>query len=236
MPVTPAPLGRHAASPAELKQQFEANRLGQPYLLFRDGGGDQRIITLPATREPVSVGRGPSCDVSLSWDEKVSRVHAQLERIGDDWTISDDGLSRNGTFVNGDRLTRRRRLFDGDLVRVGSTEIAYRAPDQSLSPTVSGRSMVPPTLSEAQRRVLVTLCRPYHAAGSYATPATNKEIADELVLSVVAVKTHLRALFQRFGIDDLPQNTKRARLVELAFESGAVTASDFKPDRASTDR
>jgi pSer/pThr/pTyr-binding forkhead associated (FHA) protein len=223
------PFARHAASPAELKQQFEANRAGRPYLLFRDGGGDQCILPLPDTREPISMGRGPSCDVSLPWDEKVSRVHAQMERIGDDWTISDDGLSRNGTFVNGDRLTRRRRLFDGDLVRVGSTEMAYRAPAQSLSPTVSGRSMVPPTLSDAQRRVLVALCRPFHDAGAYATPATNKEIADELVLSVVAVKTHLRALFQRFGIDELAQNTKRARLVELAFESGAVTPADFTP-------
>jgi predicted component of type VI protein secretion system len=232
MPVTPAPLGRHAASPVELKQQFEANRAGRPYLLFRDGNGEQRILPLPDTRDPVSVGRGPSCDVSLPWDEKVSRVHAQLERIGDDWTVADDGLSRNGTFVNGDRLTRRKRLFDGDLVRVGSTEMAYRAPAQSLAPTVTGRSMVAPALSEAQRRVLVALCRPYHDAGSYATPATNKEIADELVLSVVAVKTHLRALFQRFSIDDLAQNTKRARLVELAFETGTVTAADFKPRQA----
>jgi hypothetical protein len=231
MPVTPAPLGRHAASPVELKQQFEANRAGRPYLLFRDGGGEQCILTLPEARE-ASIGRGPSCDVSLPWDEKVSRVHAQLERIGDDWTITDDGLSRNGTFVNGDRLTRRRRLFDGDLVRVGSTEMAYRAPAQSLAPTVVGRSLVPPALSDAQRRVLVALCRPYQDSGSYATPATNKQIADELVLSVVAVKTHLRALFQRFGIDDLAQNTKRARLVELAFESGAITPADFKPPPA----
>ena len=40
----------------------------------------------------------------------------------------DDGLSRNGTFVNGERVTRRRRLLDGDELRIGSTTIRFRAP------------------------------------------------------------------------------------------------------------
>jgi DNA-binding NarL/FixJ family response regulator len=60
------------------------------------------------------------------------------------------------------------------------------------------------------------------------TPATNRQIADDLVLSVEAVKTHLRTLFQRFGVEDLPQNAKRARLVELAFETSAVTPRDLE--------
>ena len=65
------------------------------------------------------------------------------------------------------------------------------------------------SLSEAQRRVLVALCRPFKDATGYVTPATNQQIADELFLSVDAVKTHLRALFAKFGIEDLPQNQKR---------------------------
>ena len=83
-------------------------------------------------------------------------------------------------------------------------------------------------MSEAQRRVLLALCRPYRERGAHVTPATNRQIADELVLSVEAVKTHLRTLFQRFAVEDLPQNAKRARLVELAFETGVVTPRDLE--------
>jgi pSer/pThr/pTyr-binding forkhead associated (FHA) protein len=221
-------LGPHSASPAELKQRLEADRRGRPYLLFRDESFAQAIVTLPDGWQPTTVGRGPSCDVCLAWDAKVSGVHAQLERLGGDWTLEDDGLSRNGTFLNGERLVGRRRLSDGDLMRFGSTEVAFRAPDAPVATTVVGQSLARPVLSESQRRVLVALCRPYRDGAAYATPATNRQIADDLVLSVEAVKTHLRTLFQRFGIEDLPQNAKRARLVELALEAGTVSPRDLE--------
>jgi DNA-binding NarL/FixJ family response regulator len=48
-----------------------------------------------------------------------------------------------------------------------------------------------------------------------------------LVLSTEAVKTHIRALFQRLGVEDLPQHHKRVRLVELAFQQGLVTPRDL---------
>lgn len=83
----------------------------------------------------------------------------------------------------------------------------------------------PPTevqLTEAQLGILAALCRPIAAGNSYATPATNQEIADEVFLGVDAVKGHLRTLYRKFGIEDLPQNQKRARLVELAIEGGYV--------------
>jgi pSer/pThr/pTyr-binding forkhead associated (FHA) protein len=221
-------VGPHAASPQELKQQLDADRLGLPYLLFRNDKGEQVILTLAAESRALTVGRSPDCDVFLGWDEKVSRVHAKLERLGGDWTIEDDGLSRNGTFVNGERLVGRHRLSDGDMLRFGRTEAAYRAPREPAQATVIGGSVVQPVLSEAQRRVLVSLCRPYRERSPHVTPATNREIADDLVLSVEAVKTHLRTLFQRFGVEDLPQNAKRARLVELAFQTGAVAPRDLE--------
>ncbi len=82
-------------------------------------------------------------------------------------------------------------------------------------------------LSAAQRRVLVALCRPYKGSPPFATPATNQEIATELVLSVEAIKTHLRLLFQKFGVEGFPQNQKRARLVERALLSGIVSERDL---------
>jgi pSer/pThr/pTyr-binding forkhead associated (FHA) protein len=76
----------------------------------------------------VTLGRGPAADVWLAWDDQVSRVHAQLDRVGDDWLVVDDGLSANGTFLNDERVSGRRRLRDGDVLRIGGTELVYRAP------------------------------------------------------------------------------------------------------------
>jgi DNA-binding CsgD family transcriptional regulator len=82
-------------------------------------------------------------------------------------------------------------------------------------------------VSPAQKRVLIALCRPYKDSASFATPATNGQIGEELHLSVDAVKTHLRALFEKFGVGDLPQNQKRVALVERALQSGMVAERDL---------
>jgi pSer/pThr/pTyr-binding forkhead associated (FHA) protein len=222
------PLGPHSASPIDLQHQLEADRRGVPYLLFSDADGAQRILALNETLRSASIGRGPNCDVSLSWDHQASRAHAQLERVGDDWTVVDDGLSRNGTFVNGQRLTGRRRLRDGDVLGIGLSAIAFRAPVAGLDSTASSEAIRRPSLTEAQRRVLVALCRPYREGFAHAIPATNRQMANELFLSVETIRTHIRALFERFEVEDLPQHRKRARLVELAFKAGAVIPRDLE--------
>jgi pSer/pThr/pTyr-binding forkhead associated (FHA) protein len=229
MPATRAPFGSHWASATELKEQLEAERQGDPFLVFRSGEGDQRIVVLDGTvPTTMTVGRAPETDVCLGWDEEVSRVHAELVRVGPDWTVSDDGLSRNGTYVNGDRVSGRLRLRGGDVIRFGATPIAFRSPGAELGETASVQSGPAPTLSAAQRRVLVALCRPYGGRAAHAAPATNRQIAEELFLSIEGVKTHVRSLFEKFGVEDLPQNRKRARLVELAFSSGTITQRDLE--------
>ena len=224
----PAPFSPHGASAAELKEQLEAERRGEPFLVFRDGDGGQRIVTLPADATSLTVGRAPGTDVCLSWDDEVSGVHAELSRLGPGWTVTDDGLSQNGTFVNGQRVAGRLRLRDGDVLTFGSTAIAFRGDLAPVPATRPVRYGGRPEISPAQRRVLVALCRPYRAGGRHAAPATNKEIADELFLSVEGVKTQIRALFERFGVEDLPHNRKRFRLVELAFSTGAITERDLE--------
>jgi hypothetical protein len=75
-------------------------------------------------------------------------------------------------------------------------------------------------LTDTQHRILLALCRPAAGGNGFAPPATNREIADEVFLSVDAVKAHLRTLYRKFEIEDLPHNQKRARLVELVIEGG----------------
>ena len=223
-----SPLELHSATPRELQARIEAERRGTPYLVYRDGDGAQTIVALGELGERLTIGRRAGNDIVLAWDAEVSRVHAALERIGPDWLIADDGLSHNGTTVNGQRVTSRRRLRDGDVIAVGGVTLAFVAPGrESSASTATGRHQHPgAAVTPAQQRMLVALCRPY-ARGQYATPATNREIADELVLSVETVKAGLRSLFALFGVDDLPQNRKRAALAEAALRTGAVTRRDL---------
>lgn len=223
-----SPLAAHAATPAELRERIEAERAGSPFLVLRDGAGSQRLLVLVAETTRVTIGRGTGNDVALGWDTEVSRLHAELECLGGEWTVSDDGLSRNGTFLNGQRISGRQRLRDGDVLRVGRTHIAYRVPESAdSSPTVAAGSRPElPELSSTQRAVLAALCRPYKDT-ELATPATNQQIADELFLSIDAVKAHLRTLFGYFGVQQLPQNQKRSYLAMRALQDGVVSRRDL---------
>jgi pSer/pThr/pTyr-binding forkhead associated (FHA) protein len=223
------PADSPSRSITELKARMEAERAGQPFLLYKGGDNRQRLFSFAPDVTQVSVGRRDSADVVLNWDDEVSRLHARFERVEDDWTIVDDGLSRNGTFVNGERLSGRRRLMDGDTLRFGATTMTFRTSRVEEQARTAVASEIPATLelSSTQRRVLIALCRPYKHRSSFASPATNHQIAEELFLSVDAVKTHLRVLFVKFGVEDLPQNQKRIRLVERAFYSGAISEHDL---------
>jgi hypothetical protein len=72
-------------------------------------------------------------------------------------------------------------------------------------------------LTDTQVRTLEALARPLSTGDDYATPATDQEIADELFLSVDAVRGHLRALDRKFGIEGLPPEERRDRLAELGL-------------------
>jgi pSer/pThr/pTyr-binding forkhead associated (FHA) protein len=215
----------HRSTPAELQARLQAERSGVPFLVLHDGADRQVIHELaPGT---VTVGRSADCDLTLGWDREVSRLHAQLEATGAQWVLVDDGMSRNGSFVNGERVVGRRVLRDGDRLVFGDTPAIYRAAPRpgDSSTVVVTESPAAIHLTPTQRRILVALCRPVRDS-AFATPATNRDIAEEVHLSVDAVKAHLRSLFERFGLEDLPQNQKRARLAAVALLQGVVTARD----------
>jgi predicted component of type VI protein secretion system len=216
-------------SAPELKAQIEAEREGRPFLVYRDGEGEQAIVVVATGTEELWVGRGGSADIVLAWDEEVSGLHAQLELVRDECTLVDDGLSRNGSFVNEERVHGRRRLRDGDTLRFGKTGVLYRQPGAGAvdATVLAGEVSAAATVSPAQRKVLVALCRPYKEGADFATPATNNEIGAELHLSVDAVKTHMRALFEKLEVGDLPQNQKRVALAERALQTGIVNRREL---------
>ena len=219
----PLPPTLRRVSPSELAERIAAERRGSPFLLYVDDAGRQRIVDLGPDTDALSVGREPTSDVHLDWDSEVSRVHAILERVGDAWTLVDDGLSRNGSFVNGRRVRGRRRLDDGDSISVGKTLLVYVATEGAVRTTSTATSGSPPVLTAAQQRVLDALCRPT-LDGPFQTPPSNREIAASLFLSIETIKSHMHVLFELFDVPDMPQNRKRAELVKRAFERGAVSA------------
>jgi len=155
-----------------------------PALVYRDDSGAQRFVALGG-QAPLTIGRGSGCDVRLAWDERVSRVHAALERVGSDWALVDDGLSRNGTFLNGERLTGRRRLHDGDTFVLGSTSFRFRDTSRGATKlTKVGEQLVTAaSLSPTQRQIVTALCRPYFAdagelLGGLALPAEFRAVLD----------------------------------------------------------
>jgi pSer/pThr/pTyr-binding forkhead associated (FHA) protein len=218
----------HAASPAELQARLRAEQRGTPFLLFRDGDDRQQLVDLAGADARLTVGRRPANHVALAWDEEVSRVHASLVCTGDEWTVVDEG-SRNGSYVNGQRLHGRRRLRDGDVLMLGRTSIVFVAPaDRASEATVPARAPAAVAATPAQRRVLVALCRPLLEADGTGVPASNRQIAEELVLGIDTVKAHLRTLFDAFGLEDIEQNAKRSVLARTALERGIVTPTDVE--------
>lgn len=213
--------------PASRRAARDAEASGCAFLLFRDGDGDARAALLGDEGAPRVIGRSRASDVPIPWDDRVSRTHAQLTRVGHHWSVDDEGLSRNGTFVNETRVSGRRRLTDGDVLRVGHTMLLFRCPAEGASrPTVpESRLAAPPAVSPGQRRVLEALCRPCLAPGGPHPPAANEQIAAELHLSVDAVKAHLRQLFRRFEIENLPQIQKRTALVRIVLATGILRSS-----------
>jgi pSer/pThr/pTyr-binding forkhead associated (FHA) protein len=217
-----------AQSVSDLKARLEAERAYRPFLLYRDGDDRQQLFFFEPGSADATVGRQPSSDLLLDWDAQVSRLHARFERAQDDWELVDDGFSSNGTFVNEERLSGRCRLNDGDTLRFGVTTVSFRSPERARSGAAdAAEASAAVVLSTTQRRVLVALCRPYKGRSGFASPAADQQIAEELFLSVGAVKTHLRVLSAKLGIQELPQNETRVRLVEQAFSAGLISERDL---------
>ncbi|MCK9248110.1 MAG: FHA domain-containing protein [Solirubrobacteraceae bacterium] len=212
-----------------LKLVLDAERQGLPFLRLSAADGRTRLAVLEDGDERLTVGRASACDVVIDHDPGVSRVHCEIERVADGWVVSDDGLSRNGTVVDDRRLEGRHRLHEGSIMRVGATTIEFRNPTEghTQAPTRTiGIGALPPAVTPAQVSVLRELCRPMIVEGAGA-PAGNQVIAETLFLSVETVKSHLKVLYGRFDLEDVPAASKRTELATRVIRAGIVRKADL---------
>lgn len=196
-------------------------------LRWADPSGERRQVLLTGEVTRLAVGRSERADLRLP-DAEVSALHAVVERWGGHWTVFDYGLSHNGTFVNGEQLTVRHCLRNGDKIRIGNTVLAFYGGAEETTTRSTGGLPSRRDLTAHQYEILVALCRPYKHGARFATPATNQQIASEVYLSVDAVKSQLHELFLLFGIGaaETP-NRKRAQLADRVMRGGIITRLDL---------
>jgi pSer/pThr/pTyr-binding forkhead associated (FHA) protein len=182
------------------------------------------VELVPLDADRVTIGRVDTNDVSLPADEEASRLHAVIERLAGGWCVRDLS-SRNGTFVNGERVAGDRPLRAGDEVRVGRTRLVLRAEADQTRPTMG--AVPAPVLTPRERDVLLALFRPALTADVFSEPASTKEMAAALNVSEAAVKQHLAHLYDKFEIYG-EGDRRRVRLANEALRRGAVTLADVR--------
>ena len=185
-----------------------------PYIRVEDSG-----LTMPLREDVTTIGRGRSVDVHLS-DPSVSRLHAEIIRRGAYAYVTDLGLSRNGTRVNG-RLVARRVLEEGDVLSFGAARCrVFGFVPEEFAAEVELRRPAAPELTRRELDVVTSLCRPALSDEAFVAPATAREIAADLVVTEAAVKQHLLRLYQKFRIPE--GANRRVRLANEVVALGLV--------------
>ncbi|MCV7152746.1 FHA domain-containing protein [Mycolicibacterium pyrenivorans] len=184
----------------------------------------RELITLSGPR--VTVGKASTNSVSLEHDSTVSRLHAVLDNLGFAWSVRDVG-SRNGTYLNGEKISAERVLRSGDELRVGNSRLIFweaKEGDQTAAGEetfAAAPTEPPPQLTRRELEVLVVLCRPLVSDDPFPAPASVRQMAQDLFVTEAAVKQHLQNLYDKFAIP--AEGERRVRLANEAIRRGAVT-------------
>ena len=160
-------------------------------------GLDGRSHQLEGSR--ATIGRDPTNSLVLSADLKVSRCHAEIRLVRDGWVLVDLS-SRNGTFVNGQRVSDAH-ISSGDRVRFGSTEFIFIDPTDPQV-TVEESAGAAPRLTARERQVVKLV----------GSGRTDRQIAEELGIGLSTVRSHLDRIGERTG------RRRRSDMTRLALE------------------
>lgn len=172
--------------------------------------GDHEVLLSPGHWR---IGRDPACEVRID-DESVSRRHASLRVFDDRVELTDHG-SRNGVRVNGERVYGTRELSPGDALRVGARElelVEQGAPDSIESAT----KPLPKIPRQGNDSLALLSPREREVFEQLALGRTQREVAEDLGLSVKTVETYRARIGDKLGL------RTRADLVQLALQAGVL--------------
>jgi serine phosphatase RsbU (regulator of sigma subunit) len=96
---------------------------------------DDKIRRVPLGTDALSLGRAHTNDLCYPDDASLSRKHLLIERAEDGWSVTDLG-SKNGTILNGTRISGRHVLQPGDRMMVGQLTIACTDPEEDTDTDV----------------------------------------------------------------------------------------------------
>lgn len=178
-------------------------------------GAGVRLNSVNRTR--ITIGRSDSCDVVVS-DATVSRVHACLDRIGNQWRIRDLG-SQNGVYLNGIRVHRSTPVSPGDAIALGDTSLRLAESHDEVRSDLITMHAAPETsrtaLSPREKEILTQV-----AAGR-----TDEQIAAAITVSVKTVRSHLDRIRNKTGARRRPDLTRHAMELGLVDASLATATS-----------
>jgi DNA-binding response OmpR family regulator len=124
----------------------------QALLIWREGDLIKDQWILQDTESEITVGRSTDCVVNIPvrW---ISRKHAILHRQGGQFILEDAG-SKNGVFVNGQRIIKPRPLTDGDVIQLApGLELLYV--DSEATAPLPGQRGLGLYVDQAERQVYV---------------------------------------------------------------------------------
>jgi hypothetical protein len=198
----PAAGGRPPAIPRDI-----------PHLTIESTGAVFRLRP-----DVTTIGRGQSADIRFD-HPSVSKLHAEIVRRGPYAYVSDLGLSRYGTRVNG-KVVAQRLLENGDVLTFGSQRCRVGGLAAEQLPESELRRPATPELTRRELDVVAALCKPALSEEAFVSPATARDIAADLVVTEAAVKQHLLRLYQKLHIPAGPN--RRVRLANEIVALGLV--------------
>ncbi|SDO88625.1 regulatory protein, luxR family [Nakamurella panacisegetis] len=168
-----------------------------------------RRRTVSVMVDPVRIGRDETCEVQLPGDPTVSRLHAILRTQDGHWVVQDGG-SRNGTYLNGRKVSGPAAIRSCDRLLIGDYVVVFQGDEDAPVQTIDAqgrdltRTRLETGLSARELDVLRLVCAGHG----------DLQVAGELFISVKTVHSHLDRIRDKTGC------RRRVELVRYAIDHG----------------
>jgi len=167
------------------------------------------------------IGKGPRNDVVIA-DPAVSTAHAVIRRDGGAFTITDIG-SRNGTYVNGDRVGETRQLNHGDVIGIGLSKLTFRMGDYSETGAIE-KDVIEAALKKAGPPPLTE--------DSLANAVASAGLAPKAKIDQLRIELKGRRLYQALIEENFATEEGLRDLMSKTFQIPAIDLSNTNIDEA----